>query len=465
MKDLPLRLRVFLFFCLMAGGGLLVLVGGLWLGYRQFDQTEALSAFVTSGIVSGLGVLGLSVGIWLLFDEHVSKPIEALAASLRVRTHAGTGGEIDQALAPYLGDLAPAAAAIHQKLSEISADNSETVAQQTDRLKRHRAQLLQILSDIPLAILVMTRDHQIVLYDGQAADLMAAEAQMRLNGSIFDYIEQGTVLDALARMADQARARQPITVTGLSGSVYSGHIRVFGETTGYTLILEPLDPDAERPPTYDFDLLDKPGSTDLEATSLRDLCLVVFDSETTGLDPETDDVVQLGAVRIVNGRRVVGEVYESLVNPGRPIPARSTDVHGIDDGMVADAPGFAHVCAKFHRFAEGAVIVAHNAPFDMAFLERQSAALGLRFDHVVLDTVHLSAIVFGGSQAHTLDALSARLEVEIPADLRHTAMGDAVATADVLTALIPILEARGLRTLGEVRAEIRKHTRILKEHT
>ncbi|MEM7641231.1 MAG: 3'-5' exonuclease [Pseudomonadota bacterium] len=464
MKDFPLRLRVFLFFCLMAGGGLVIVAAGLWLGYRQFGQPEALSAFVTAGIVSGLGVLGLSVGIWLLFDENVSKPIEALAATLRVRTHAEAGGGIDEKLAPYLGDLAPAAAAIHRRLSEISADRSETVAQQTDRLKRHRAQLLQILSDIPMAILVMTRDHQIVLYDGQAADLMAAEAQMRLNGSIFDYIEDGTVLDALARMDDRRSARQPITVTGLSGAVYSGHIRVFGGGAGYTLMLEPLDPDAERPPTYDFDLFDKTAESALEDTPMRDLCFVVFDSETTGLDPETDEVVQLGAVRIVNGRRVPGEVYESLVNPGRPIPPHSTKVHKIDDAMVADAPGFSHVCAKFHRFAEGAVIVAHNAPFDMAFLERQSASLGLRFDHVVLDTVHLSAIVFGGSQEHTLDALCERLEVTIPAELRHTAMGDAVATADVLTALIPVLEARGLRTLGQVRTEVRKHTRILKEH-
>ncbi|MEM8824303.1 MAG: 3'-5' exonuclease, partial [Pseudomonadota bacterium] len=174
MKDLPVRLRVFLFFCLVAAGGIAAITVGAWLGFRQLGQPEAMSAFMTAAIVSGLGILGAAAGIWLLFDEHVSKPIEALAATLRVRAHGKIDKKIDAALAPYLGDLAPAAAAIHRKLSEMSSENSETIAQQTERLRRHRAQLLQILSDIPMAILVMTRDHQIVLYDGQAADLMAA---------------------------------------------------------------------------------------------------------------------------------------------------------------------------------------------------------------------------------------------------------------------------------------------------
>ena len=85
-------------------------------------------------------------------------------------------------------------------------------------------------------------------------------------------------------------------------------------------MLEPLAPDAARPLVYDFDLLDKEVSSDLNNCSLRDLAFVVFDSETTGLDPVSDDVVQLGAVRVVNGKIVKGEVFDTFVNPGRPIP-------------------------------------------------------------------------------------------------------------------------------------------------
>jgi len=175
----------------------------------------------------------------------------------------------------------------------------------------------------------------------------------------------------------------------------------------------------------------------------------------------TDDVVQLGAVRVVNGKIVNGEVFDTFVNPGRPIPPVSTAVHRVSDDMVANAPAFDHVCRAFHKFSENAVIIAHNAPFDMAFLRRQSKGTEISFDHPVLDTVHLSAVVFGGSAEHTLDALCDRLDVTIPEEVRHSALGDALATAEALVAMIPILEGRGLHTFAQVRAEVQKHKRIL----
>jgi DNA polymerase-3 subunit epsilon len=98
----------------------------------------------------------------------------------------------------------------------------------------------------------------------------------------------------------------------------------------------------------------------------------------------------------------------------------------------------------------------------MAFLHRTQDDRGLMFDNPVLDTVHLSAVVFGGSAEHTLDAIGDRLGIEIAADLRHTALGDALATAEIFAALLPILEARGLRRFGEVREAMQKHARILK---
>lgn len=462
MQRLSLRLRVFLFFCLMGLGGLAIVLGALWMGYRQLGDASALSSFVTSAAVSGFGLVGLVVAVWLLFDENVSKPIERMAAQLRVRASAGGSGEIETTSARYLGDLAPAALAVQQRLVSASRESAAVVETQTARLQRQCDQLLRILSDVPVAVILARTDHQIVLYDGQAAELMEREAPIRLNASVFDYLEETAITKALADMQANDMRRQEIAVKGRSGALYSGHIRRFRSGEGYTLMLEPLGPDAARPLVYDFDLLDKAAHSDLDATDLRDLSFVVFDSETTGLDPDRDKVVQLGAVRVVNGRIVPAEVFDTLVNPGMPIPPGSTKVHRVTDAMVADAPPFATVCTAFHGFARGAVIVAHNAPFDMAFLHRERASSGASFDHPVLDTVHLSAVVFGGSEDHTLDALCKRLDIDIPADQRHTAMGDAVATAAVLCALIPILEARGLRTFGQIRAEVQNHTRLLK---
>lgn len=219
-----------------------------------------------------------------------------------------------------------------------------------------------------------------------------------------------------------------------------------------------------RKVVYDFDLL-SPARTDRLAEARLDrLTYVVFDTETTGLNPrQGDEIVQLAAVRIVNGRRVEGEVFDTLVNPGRPIPAVSTEVHGITDAMVADAPDVEEVVRRFHKFAEGAVLIAHNAPFDMEFLRRLEGKLGLSFDMPVLDTVLLSAVVYGQHETHSLDALSHRLGIAIPEEARHTAIGDTLATADAFLKLMPMLTGRGLDTFGAVLTEVRKHGRLLKD--
>jgi DNA polymerase-3 subunit epsilon len=99
----------------------------------------------------------------------------------------------------------------------------------------------------------------------------------------------------------------------------------------------------------------------------------------------------------------------------------------------------------------------------MAFLRRYSGKMQVTWDHPILDTVLLSAVVFGASETHTLDALCDRLGITIPDHLRHTALGDARATAEVLVKLLPLLQARGLQTFGDVIAETRKHGRLLED--
>ncbi len=219
----------------------------------------------------------------------------------------------------------------------------------------------------------------------------------------------------------------------------------------------------EREVVYDFELLSKERNAGVLESRLQDLTYVVFDTETTGLTPSTDEIVQIAAVRIVNGRRVRREVFDTLVDPRRPIPQASTDVHGITEDMVKGAPTIAEAGKGFHDFARGAVLVAHNAPFDMEFLRRHEKSMDVRFDHPVLDTVLISAVVFGQLEQHSLDALTARLGITIPEEARHTAIGDTVATADAFLKLLPMLRARGLETFGDVLGEVRRHGRLLKD--
>lgn len=219
-----------------------------------------------------------------------------------------------------------------------------------------------------------------------------------------------------------------------------------------------------RAVVYDFDLLGKARNDKVAEQPLANLTYVVFDTETTGLLPnQGDEIVQIAAVRIVNGKRVEAEVFDMLVNPGRTIPAASTIVHGITEAMVKDAPDIGVAGRAFHKFSEGAVLIAHNAPFDMEFLRRHESAIGARFDNPILDTVLLSAVVFGQHEDHSLDALTHRLAITIPEEARHTAIGDSVATADAFLKLLPMLQGRGLNSFGAVLTELRRHGRLLKD--
>lgn len=207
-------------------------------------------------------------------------------------------------------------------------------------------------------------------------------------------------------------------------------------------------PVAPRPVYYEFDLFHQPGQEALGHVPLRKLTYVVFDTETTGLDPAGgDEIIQIGAVRIVNSRLRGEEVIDQLVNPKRPVPLSSVQIHGIDPELLKSQPPITQVLPQFHRFVGNAVLVAHNAAFDMKMLQVKEAACGVRFDQPVLDTLLLSSIVHPHQEGHSLDAIAARLNVTIVG--RHTALGDALATAEVLLKVIPLLEAQGVITLND----------------
>lgn len=206
-----------------------------------------------------------------------------------------------------------------------------------------------------------------------------------------------------------------------------------------------------RPEYYDFDLFHQPGQRpELDHCLLSELSYTVFDTETTGLEPSAgDEIISIGAIRIVNSRMLHGEVFDQLIDPGRPLAPESARIHGIEPAMLAGQPGIGRVLPRFHQFCEDTVLVAHNAAFDMRFLQLKEAATGVRFTQPVIDTLMLSAVVHPNQQEHTLEAIAARLGVSIVG--RHTALGDAIATGEIFMKLIPLLAAQGIRTLKEAR--------------
>ena len=460
-KRFGLRLRIFLMFALLAGAIAVVVAVALVLGYRYAARSDAWNGFVAAGLVAGFGVLGVSVFVWLLFDENVAKPIQRLASQLRAQAHAGSG-QFAELTARYLGDLGPAAQALSQRLGE---EQDGAVDEVTARLQAERAWLTGLLSEIPIAVVLLSETGRIVLYDAQAGEILAQVATPRLGAPIDDYLDRAA-LDAARRDAVQTAGEIAFDAAAAHGDAHL-RVRLKSHGSGEMLILEQpaagLSSTAARPLVFDFQLLESQGDGPLTDRPLPDIPYVVFDTETTGLEPARDELVQIAAVRVVNGRMVAGEAIDTLVNPGRSIPHQASRVHGITDAQVADAPAIPDGVRRLHGFAQDAVLVAHNAPFDLVFLKRQEAAIGARFDHPVVDTVLLSAVLFGTNETHSLDAVCDRLGIEIPAERRHTALGDAEATAAALCTMIPMLQGRGFTTLREVLQETRRYGRLLQD--
>lgn len=204
-----------------------------------------------------------------------------------------------------------------------------------------------------------------------------------------------------------------------------------------------------RPEFYDFELLRRtPNLGELGRRSLRSLNFVVFDTETTGLAPSAgDEIIALGGVRIVNGRILTGECFDRLVDPGRPIPPESIRFHGITDEDVKDKPPIQIVLPQFRKFVGDAVLVAHNAAFDLKFLKLRELESGTSFDMPAVDTLLLSAFLHDQAQKHSLDAVAQRFG--IPVQGRHRALGDSLITAGVFLRMIDLLEARGVTTLDQ----------------
>jgi DNA polymerase III epsilon subunit family exonuclease len=182
---------------------------------------------------------------------------------------------------------------------------------------------------------------------------------------------------------------------------------------------------------------------------LDDLRFVVVDVETTGTRSMWGDrITEIAAVAVERGE--VRDVFETLVNPDRPIPPWISQLTRITDAMVRHAPRFAEVAPQLSRFMNGRLFVAHNATFDWRFVSSEVArTTGQKLEGERLCTVRLTRSLLPQLRRRSLDSVANYFGVEIAA--RHRAAGDAVATAHVLVRLLRLATERGVETLDDLR--------------
>ena len=175
---------------------------------------------------------------------------------------------------------------------------------------------------------------------------------------------------------------------------------------------------------------------------------VVFDLETTGFSPETNRIIEIGAVKVQNGKIV--DKFSTFVNPQVPIPFRIEQLTSINDSMVIDAPVIADILPEFMKFCEGCVMVAHNADFDMSFIKKNCQRLDIPCKPTIVDTVALARVLLPNLNRFKLDTVAKALGVCL--ENHHRAVDDAGCTAEIFVKFIEMLRERGMSTLDEVNA-------------
>ncbi len=186
---------------------------------------------------------------------------------------------------------------------------------------------------------------------------------------------------------------------------------------------------------------------------------VVFDIETTGFSPTKNRIIEIGAVKVSEGKIV--DRFSTFVDPLTPIPFEIEKLTGITDDMVMGAEQIDVVLPRFLEFCEGCILVAHNARFDMSFIMENCDRQGISHDFTYVDSVGIARIFLPGQKKHTLDAVAKALGVSL--ENHHRAVDDAEATAEIFVKLIVLMEKEGITTLSQINERGKTSPDIIKK--
>jgi DNA polymerase-3 subunit epsilon len=448
-------------------------------------NTELLEQPQNAILIGAAGVvlfLFAVAGTWAALHLRLVRPIEFLTREVQTLSHARKMRQIDMPEGHLTGELSHALQELIAKFITARTKRQEAIDTAVERGDTYKRRLETILLDLSEGVIVCNLDNRVLLYNQSAVEILGRPESLGLGRRLFSLFEREPIIEALNDLTAlqrgdktrKLRARRKIECKRHDGGeeieawfalICSDEV----ETEGYVLTFpstaetvgEMADVLPPRPEFYDFDLFRREPSRKGRDVPLKELRCVVFDTETTGLQPSAgDEIISIGAVRVTNGRIVRSETFEKLIDPGMKIPKASIRFHGITDKDVKGKPDAKTVLPQFHRFCGTAALVAHNAAFDMKFLELKEKVSGVRFTNPVLDILLLSAFLHDHTADHSMNAMAERFGIEITG--RHTALGDAMTTALIFLAILDPLADRGVVTLGDAFRAQREQVKIRK---
>jgi DNA polymerase-3 subunit epsilon len=344
------------------------------------------------------------------------------------------------------------------RLAKLIADIATRRAQDRGKPDQRLASVLGALKD---GVVVITESGQISLVNAAAKAFLGGD-RAAIGTSIYAALDRGSLLGGLYRAHSAGCKAVEIAIRTLDGREITARIADFGEHKGAVITFEAVEIEHAGEVDMALDLHDRPPEAPppIAATLLDELPALVLDTETTGLDTTRDRIVSIGAVRVHGARIFRSTAIDRLVNPGKGIPPQSTAVHGITNAMVADQPDIAATLPELLEHLKGTVVVGHNIPFDLALLRRAAEQCKLPWpDPPFIDIILLAGALDPEATDLNLDTMAKRMGVNIAG--RHTALGDALVTAELYVRLLPQLAREGVHSLGEAQAFSAKATHLI----
>lgn len=429
------RLLIFLGILLLAGAVLLAVF------FLDFRAGISLPAGILLGVLlSGVGVTWVG---YAMIDHHFDD-LERLRGLLLV----AAGRE------EPLPDDWPGLDGAGREIIELGSAARRAITAQRALGGRTDDWLASVVAAAAEGLLVMTESGLVSLVNEAALKVLGEQA-VAVGTSVYAALDRDHMVEIEHRALESGEAIQ-VELLLVDGRRMEALVAPLSDHGGFVISLPHREPGRRNLVAHDLTLHERPpefripAGASLQDVPLDELPVLLFDSETTGLEIAAARVISLGAVR-AQGHRIYGNMnLDSLVDPGMPIPPQSTAVHGITDRMVDGAPDFAGGWPPLAAMIEGSVVVGHSIGFDLAILKSECDRAGLPWTAPpALDTALLYSALYPKEKEIGLENLAERFGVEIEG--RHTALGDALVTAEVWIALMAQLVDRGITTYGAAR--------------